>query len=188
MKTLNTSLFIWLGLLLVVAVGAEPLEQKTGAKAVLSGRVGVLERASENRELAAVTHLSQARASEELAAEFQRNGVTGEGETEPDLYKRVGALQQSAARLYGLASTNFDMAAANQQRVADMNARLGRSDQRLTAQTSASNLKIQADQAIELAGAACEKAAVAFDKAGETVEVANASQQAALWQEKLATR
>jgi len=188
MRTLRHIFSLWFSLLLATAVAEEKSAQTSAAKNALANRAVVLARAADNRELAALTQMAQARALETQAAELQENGPTEEGETETVVCKRVGQLQMSAAHLYGLAAANFDMTAANQQRVAELYARLGRAEQKLAAQASATGLKLQGDQVIDLAGAACEKASVVYDKAGHSVEVANASQQAVVWQEKLATR
>jgi hypothetical protein len=187
MSTLNTKIILGLGLLIAAGAGADTVATEAG-HAVTANRIVILERAADNRELAGATQMAHARALASQAFELQNNGVAEEGKTERDLYMKIGELEKTAAKLCGIASTNYDMAAANQQRVVGLNTRLGRTEKERNAQDKAAGLKQLADQAIEFAGAACERAAVAFDRANEAVEVAAASQQAALWLEKLATR
>ena len=188
MKALAPYLLFALALAPLASRAAAPeTRESPAARAQLANRVDVLERAAQNREVAGLTQLGHARQLELLAHELQ-NGDAREDETEAALNKRVGELHKKAAVFCGLAAANIDMAVANLSRAGDLCGKIGRSEQKNSAHAKAAALKSQADDAIALAGAASEKAAVAYDKAGETAEVAAASQQAAVWLEMLAAR
>jgi hypothetical protein len=174
--------------LLIVAYARAGTNESAAVSELLANRIAIIERAADNREFAAVTQVAHVRELERQALAVQEAGVVEEGDTEGSVYKKVGAIERNAALLYGIAADNFDKAAANQQRVAELSSRLGKSVKTRNAQTRAANLKTQADLAIQLAGAACERAAAAYDKAHEPVEVTAASQQAAVWLETLASR
>ena len=186
MRAAKTKL-IFVGLL-IATFARSGTNETADVSELLANRIAIIERAANNREFAAVTQVAHVRELEKQALAVQEAGVVEEGDTERSIYKKVGAIERTAALLYGVAADNFDKAAANQQRVAELSARIGKPVKTRNAKACAANLKIQADLAIQFAGAACERAAVAYDKANEPVEVTAASQQAAVWLETLASR
>ena len=158
------------------------------SRAILEHRLEIFERASANRELAALTQMEQMRELEKEALAIEEAGLTTAGSTAKTVYTKVGKAETAAAKLCGLAAANFDKAATNRKQVEVLSSRLNKSEKIRSARAYATNLKLQANDAIQQASIACEKAAVAYDKAHNPVAVAAASQQAAVWLEKLAIR
>lgn len=182
-----------IGLLMVAAASAEqPAATKssisTSERQVIANRLFFFERAADNREFAACTQMAHGSSLEKQAIELQESGVVNEGDTAETINKKVGALQNSAAILYGTAAENFDQAAVNQRQVVKFSARLGKLEKQRHAQTCEQNLKMRADAAIQAASEASERAAMAYDSANVPANAALASQQAAVWLEKLAIR
>lgn len=179
-------------MLITVLVNAAPKASKTTkiseGRAILEYKLEIFERASANRELAALTQMEQMRELEEQALEIEKAGITADGNPGKTVYAKVGKAETAAARLCGLAAANFDKAAASRKQVKTLSTRLNNSEKIRSAQAYAINLKRQADEAIRMASIACEKAAEAYNKASNPAAVASASQQAAVWLEKLAVR
>jgi len=157
-------------------------------QALLEYRLEIFERASANRELAALTQMEQARELEKQALEVQAEAQAENSVLRRAAFKKAGKLQTDAAHLCGLAAANFDQAAANRKQVEVLSTKLNKVEQQRSARAYGLNLTQQANDAMRMASIACEKAAEAYDKAGEQVHVAAASQQAAVWLEKLAVR
>jgi len=160
----------------------------TEGRAVIEYRLEILERASANRELAAITQMEQMRDLEKQAKDLEEAGPTEADGGIKAFYKKIGKLETDAALLGGLASANFDKAAVNRKSVEALSSRLDKAEQTRSSRAYAKNLTIQANEAMRLASIACERAAVAYDKADEPTLVATSSQTAAVWLEKLATR
>lgn len=156
--------------------------------AKLSRQMGIYEHAAANRELAGLTQREQAKDLEEQASEASSIKDDADLSTYKTNNTNAGALEKSAAALYGKAATNFDKAAANRTKVATISKKLGKVEQYRDSQVYATNLKLQANEAIQMAADACEAAAVAYDKAEDLAQVALNSQMAATWLEKLALR
>lgn len=157
-------------------------------QAILEYRLEIFERASANRELAALTQMEQARGLEKQAQEIQSVAQAEDSAERDAAFKKAGKFETDAAHLCGLAAANFDQAAANRKQVEVLSTRLNKAEQQRSARAYALNLTQQANDAMRMASMACERAAEAYDKAGEQVHVASSSQQAAVWLEKLAVR
>jgi hypothetical protein len=132
--------------------------------------------------------MEQMRALETRAKDLEEAGPTEADGGSNAFYKKIGALETEAAKLGGLASANFDKAALNRKSVESLSSKLDKAEQTRSSRAYATNLTIQANEAMRLASIACERAAVAYDKADEPELVATASQTAATWLEKLAVR
>ncbi|MDA3926220.1 MAG: hypothetical protein PF904_16110 [Kiritimatiellae bacterium] len=157
-------------------------------RALIEYKLEILERASANRELAALTQLEHMRDLAQQATDLAEGGLTETYSTTKALYKQIGYLESESARLCGLAAANFDKATHNRKSVETLCSKLNKSEQQRSSRAYAISLKIQANEAMRMASIACERAAVAYDKADEPVLLAAASQTAAVWLEKLAVR
>ncbi len=161
---------------------------KVEGQAELERKMEIYEHAAANRELAALTQMEHARDLEKEAVEAEKGHSSGDIEEYRRAFKKAGALQKSAAALYGHAAGNFDKAAANRSMVAKISQEIGKAEQHRSSLNYSSNMKLRGDEAMRRAANACEAAAVAYDKAGDPTEVAANSQMAATWLEKLAVR
>ena len=170
------------------AAKAVTSSSKVASRAELERKLEIYEHAAANRELAGLTQVEHGRELEEQASDLEK----GVGEVKlseyKEIYKKAGSLRKSAANLYGLASANFDKAAANRKLVANISKNLGKAEQYRSSETYAANMTLQGDEAMRMAADACEAAAVAYDRADNPTEVAANSQLAATWLEKLALR
>lgn len=177
-----------------VAADAAPAVKKPKSTPVVSERakleykLEIFERASANRELAALTQMEQARDREQEATALQQGALSEDNEKRVISYKKAGHFFMDAARLCGNAAANFDQASASRHQVETLSTKLNNAQQQRNANAFKLNLKQQASNAMQQASAACEKAAEAYDKAGDQGNLAAASQQAAVWLETLATR
>ena len=174
------------GIFLSTITTAEPLDKVLQDQ--LTKRIVILERAARNREVAALTQMSYARHLQQQSDITQSTIIPQEGQSEIFIHKKIGDFEKKADIMYGLAADNFDLAVANMKIVLDLITRLKREDAKRAKQSYLENLKSQSDLSLELAATACENAVLAFDKANDAIEVANASQQAALRLEKLGAR
>ena len=161
---------------------------KVEGSAKLAKQMEIYEHAAANRELAGLTQMEHAKNLEEQAAEASKTKDDADLATYKTNNTNAGALEKSAAALYGKAAANFDKASANRTKVASISKKLGKVEQYRNSQVYATNLKLQANEAMQNAADACEAAAVAYDKAEDLAQVALNSQMAATWLEKLALR
>jgi len=177
-----------------VAADIAPAAKKAKSTLVVSERakleykLEIYERASANRELAALTQMEQARDREQEAIALQQTALAEGNEERTISYKKAGKLFMDAARLCGFAADNFDQASVSRHQVETLSIKLNNVQQQRNASAFKLNLKQQASSAMQQASQACEKAAEAYDKAGDQGNLAAASQQAAVWLETLATR
>jgi len=157
------------------------------SRSAIDQKISIFERASANRELAAITQMEQvSELKKQVVALGQSNSSTENSNI--NTYKEIGSIEKKESRLYGSAAANYDKAAANRQHVVLLSTTLGNVEKKRNSQAYAANLKIQANEAIRLASTACERAAEAYEKANDSAAVVAASQQAAVWLEKLALR
>ncbi|MDD2599484.1 MAG: hypothetical protein PHO37_09695 [Kiritimatiellae bacterium] len=177
-----------------VAADSAPVAKKPKSTLIVSERakleykLEIYERASANRELAALTQMEQAREKEQEAIALQQAALTEGNDERAISYKKAGKLFMDAARLCGHAAANFDQASGSRQQVETLSTKLNNVQQQRNAGAFKLNLKQQASNAMQQASQACEKAAEVYDKAGDQGNLAAASQQAAVWLEALAAR
>ena len=159
------------------------------ADAKLSESVSELERAALNREWAAVAQLESAQVLQERAAKLLQAAFEDVA-ARRKAFTSSGDSDMSSAGAYGGAVANFDAAASNWGKVAKLCATAGDQEKERAALASAAAAAKQAVDACQLAAKACEMAADSYgkDKAGQLAKEARASQAAAGWWEKLATR
>ena len=189
MKVLDKKMGVVSGIVLLAAVTlASPPVLSKAERDQMAGRIDALERAANNREVAARTQLAYASYLQKQAQALDADVALQEGLSETQVARKIADHEKRAAALCGSAAANFDMAVSNLTRVVQLGSRRGRDEGARAARDRAAQLKQQADRAIELAGIASENAALAYDRARDGVEAATASQQAAVWLEKLATR
>lgn len=151
-------------------------------------KIKIYEHAAADRELAGLTQIEYARDQEEEAAELVKSAAVADVNEYKKIQEKAGSLEKSAAKLYGLATANFDKAATNRKMVANISKNLAKAEQYRNSQVYSTNMKLQGSEAMQMAADACEAAAAAYDKAEDPAEVAANSQMAATWLEKLALR
>jgi len=159
----------------------------TPSRTDLDQKISIFERASANRELAAITQMEQVGELKKQVVTLGQSSYSAE-DSNVNTYKKIGSIEKKAAILYGAAAANYDKAAANRHQVVLLSTTLGNVEKKRNTQAYATNLKAQGSEAIRLASTACERAAEAYEKANDNAGVVAASQQAAAWLEKLALR
>ncbi|MFO7937919.1 MAG: hypothetical protein R6V06_09995 [Kiritimatiellia bacterium] len=154
----------------------------------LERQMEIYKHAAANRELAALAQMEHARKLQDKARQAASIKDSADDKIYRSQHAKAGALEKSAAVLYGKACANFDKAASNQAKGASLSKKLGKVEQHRNAEIDKTNLKLRGSEALRLAAEAGEAAAVAYDKAEDLGQVALNSQMAASWLEKLAER
>jgi len=156
--------------------------------AKLQKQLEIYEHAAANRELAALAQIEHARNTELKASNLIQDTTTEEIALYKSSHNKAGAQEKAAALQYGYAATNFDQATVNRKKAAAIYKKLGKVKQQSSSENYAINLKLQANDAIQMSVDAYEAAAVFYDKAEEAALMAICSQTAAVWLEQLALR
>jgi len=179
--------FSALVVVVLLALPAAALDE--AAKAAARDKVTEWERAAVNREWAAITQVEQGTALQGRAAKM-KEGPFADSDGRRAGQVKAGNAHLAAAKAYGSAVDNFDRAAANWKHVADLSTRIGDREQGKSAGGSVAAASADGATACRLAAQACELAAQAFapEHGNQVSKAALASQQAAVWLERLASR
>ena len=179
--------FSLLSVMLLVALPAVALDED--AKAEARVKITEWERAAVNREWAAITQVEQGNALQGRAAKM-RDGPFADSDAMRAGQVKAGNWHLAAAKSYGAAVANFDKADANWKKVAGLSAQIGGREQGNSARGSAAAASAEGATACRLAAQACELAAQAFsaEHGNQVIKAAQASQRAAAWLERLASR
>lgn len=146
------------------------------------------ERAAMNREWAAYAQLEQAHQSEKKAQALLEGPFEDNRQRRAILLK-AAASYLTAARSYGASLGNFDRAGANYAQIVQLYGKLGEMDNKAAAQDLAKKARSEGTEAIRQAANICEAAAAVYNgEANDLARAAGATQAAAQWWEKLATR
>jgi HPt (histidine-containing phosphotransfer) domain-containing protein len=172
---------------LLLTLPASALDE--AARAEAQGRIAEWERAAVNREWAAITRINQASALQGRATKLQA-GPFDDTEARQAAHTEAGETHVAAARAYAAAADNFDKAASNWEQLDELSTSIGRKAQGKTARRAATVAFAEGTAACRLAAQAYELAAQAFapDRGNQVSQSALASQHAAVWREKLASR
>ncbi len=146
------------------------------------------ERAAMNREWAAYAQLEQAHQAEKKALALRGGPFEDDRQRRATLLKS-GATYLVAARSYGTALGNFDRASTNYAQIVKLYDKLGEIDNKSAAQDLVKKARSEGTEAIRQAASICEAAAAVYNgEVNDLARAAGATQTAAKWWEKLATR
>ena len=146
------------------------------------------ERAAMNREWAAYAQLEQAHQGE-TKAKLLIDGPFEDNKQRRVILLKAGNTYIGAARSYGRAFGNFNHASTNYAKIVALYAKIGDMDGKSAAQELVKRARSEGTETCRQAANACEAAAAVFNgEANDLGRAAGATQTAAQWWEKLATR
>jgi hypothetical protein len=152
-------------------------------------KIAEWQRAALNRELAAAAQLRQHDAGLLKAKDLRAKKYATEKDRRAN-FGKAGDLERAAGEVAGVAVINFERAATNWLQVAREYARAGEQKTEAEAKALAGLARDSSRRALQNAAQAYEMAAEAFSEgnADEPGRAAFASERAAAWREKLASR
>lgn len=147
-----------------------------------------LNRAAMNREWAGSAMLEYAGQEYEKAVSLTK-GLFETTSVRRSAFVRAGKIYISASKSYASAVSNFDKAAHNYDKIVKLYKKIGDIENKASFQTESVKARKKGTEACRQAAIACEAAASVYNGDGDDLRgAASATQAAAGWWEKLASR